>query len=448
MNLLQRVGRLLEANDYKKAESEINRRKNDLSDANKEALYYLYYEKAKRLYKGNFSGDTVIDLLKFAIKLKNTYQANELLGDIFVTNAKKQTDDEALATLKKAKNYYYEAQRGMNFMLQHLKQSPKLTRRLEKINVKLNDINKEIRKLQPKKEKKVVKRPRRERDIIDLANIYATGAQVTRAEKELKQVKFNPENLTLQEVLLKMDLVKGNYLGAEERIEQMLDLNLPDKKFIELVIKLSRICIKDERFQDAYYMLKVLYKKYPKNSEVICEIINFYIVTRNYEHALFIMENYSRDLDNYMRDYITKTLYYLRHVLGIKQENESLSEENRKVESYFERQVREYSEKKCIEYNDQTYKNVDRTSLKPMLVSKTENVYNRLREKIANLKPVYRGLTDLYIVDLRRVLGKVYNMQTSMFEVETISNTKDILSFKPIGREYKETGNIKRMSKS
>ena len=79
-------------------------------------------------------------------------------------------------------------------------------------------------------------------------------------------------------------------------------------------------------------------------------------------------------------------------------------------------------------------------------MSKTENVYNRLREGIVNLKPIYRGLTDLYIVDLRRELGRVYNMNTSMFEVETISNTKDILTFKPIGREYKGNSKAKRMS--
>ena len=453
MNLLRSVEHLLEANKYSDAISLVNRKKDSITEGTKKPLAELFYNKAKRLYNGHLSDDVAISLLKIAISIRNTYQANELLGDIY--SNKEDTRENLLLV----RAHYLEAQRGLlaiqeaearrAFRENRKNNVSRIEKNLKRIKEKLNSVNEKLIKLQPKiKPKKVLnKRPRKERDIIDLANIYATGAQVTRAEKELRQVKFNPENLNLQEVLLKIDLVKGNYEDAEERIEQMLDLDLPDKKFIELVIKLSRICIKDERFQDAYYMLKVLYKKYPKNSEVIVEIINFYIATKNYEHALYIIENYSYDFDSYMKNYVTKTLYYLKHVLGIRQEHE-ITSDNEHTESYFERQVREYSDKKCIEYHDATYKDVDRTSYKPMLMSRVDNIYNRLRENIANLKPVYRGLTDLYIVDLRRELGKVYNMPTSMFEVETVSNTKDILTFKPIGREYKENSNTKRMSKS
>lgn len=441
MNLLQRIKYLLEGNETKKATSIVNSKKGTITNSTKKPLSDLFYNKAKRLYDGKLSSDEAIKLLNIAISLRNTYQANELLGDIYYEKGK---DKETLLLVVK---YYKEAYKGLKEIQKRVEKSSKIEKKLERVKSKLEQVNDELTKSKPMEVvKKPIKKPiiRDERNIIDIANIYATGAQVVRAEKELKQVKFNPENLDLQEVLLKLDLVKGNYLDAEERIEQMLDLDLSDKKYIELVIKLSRLCVTNERYQDAFYMLRVLYKKYPKNSEVIMEIINFYITTKNYEHALYIIENYSRDFDNYMKDYVTKTLYYLRHVLGIKQSHEDKKEEY--TESYFERQVREYSEKKCIDYNDLTYKNVDRTSLKPMLMSKTENVYNRLREGIVNLKPIYRGLTDLYIVDLRRELGRVYNMNTSMFEVETISNTKDILTFKPIGREYKGNSKAKRMS--
>ena len=71
--------------------------------------------------------------------------------------------------------------------------------------------------------------------------------------------------------------------------------------------------------------------------------------------------------------------------------------------TYFERQLENYSSGSCIFETKRNYYYIRRTTIKPTFTCEVDDVkkiYGLIRELIMELEPISRGLCDKYIVDL------------------------------------------------
>ena len=462
-NIIIETRKLFDNHKYSTATRKINNE--SLSIKTQKELSFLYYREAEGLIGKENRKRLIFDLLEEAIKLNpELYGALEMLGNIYYEDAINSDNSKTrIKLLEKAKKQYEAAINSFSNIDDFGKRRRKAYNR---ISNELKNINDELAKYV--------------KPIVDnkTKNVKAFGGTYTDAENCIIRNQFSAarkiindlmnvddasnvdevkslENLNL---LLKYDLAINNFLDAEMDIENILNIGEID---VTTAIKLCKLCIRAERYDVTYYILKYYYKKYPKSLELIQEIIIFYIVTKNYEHALYLLNKYLYDFGNNREyyEFIKQAEYYLKTVLGFTQDTPS---------TYYEQQIKDvledkYTKAACKRHLENRIDFIiDRSdTLKPVYTFSKKSapyqfdiLYKNITERIKNMIPDERGIIDVYTVKFvskyrngkPNFIAKNYGINTCMFRVETISNTKNVINIVPAGSECKESEKIKKMS--
>ena len=421
-----------------------------LNEKTKNELARMMYKKAKELTKFKGSKKNMISLLEKSLELKsNLYESLELLGDTYYSDAQKFRDeDNKIEHFQLAVLEYKSAASISKSLSESSKATPKLKkdygRILEKLAKAKFELSKYVPEKKPNKPRKVVIKDKD--NALNAVEIYIMRGRYELARELLNAIKDDSDNRKEQLIRLKFDFVTGNFTSAEYRIEELLNTELVESD-ISLAIQLAKLCERCERYDVAFYILSRYNEKFPRDLEIIKELVLFYIITKEYRYSFSLLKRYSHNFNN-NREYVEfyrQANYYLLTVLEYEHDLPS---------TYYENQIQSgrYSSEKCIEnmINCNALK-TDPATLKPVFrVSKKDfnGIYNKVLQEIAHSIPDEKGLTDIYTVDIGRIIGKDGGVETSKVKVSTISNTKLILDIEPTGRECVVSNKVKEKKMS
>lgn len=248
------------------------------------------------------------------------------------------------------------------------------------------------------------------------------------ALKVLNSIPYNSCNYNLVNLFVQIDLAQSKYNGAENRIYDALKSVTNNDDIISLNIKLIKLYLRTDRFADAFEVLKDLFTKYPNNANVIREFIIYYIVIKDYKAALDLHDK-NIELLKSNKKYDDNIHFYL--IVKNSVPNNILI-----TNDYLKQQFLDYSPMKCVEELKSINKKTNRCS-KIRFIGKYPilMIFKKIQQELQTRIPDERGILDKYIIALDECMAIYNSAPTEMFEVRTISNTKDIVRIVPTGRE-------------
>lgn len=376
--------------------------------------------------------DAIAKILKYLEDMdsfkSDNFNINELLSDIYFEMYKdydsNNVNEQANKKLSSSKIYLKEA---FYILIKKRIKGSSYDRiickkeNLNKIVLDTTDNLKEKRKIM----KSVSKNKTRQN--LTAANYYVSNKHYIEAQYILSKINCDINNYELQSIYLKLELGMGNYDLAYNRALNMLDIATTPNMQIWVTKQLSRLYIRMGDYDSALYALKKCYDKNKNYPSIIIELVTFYVITNNYIESLKLLELHSKLFTGELKETMSILLYYIKNKLKL---------DNKKPESYIEMQIDNYSKKRCIDYCF-NYLNKVINSCDTL-----ESIYNIASDKIVNLIPNYKGLTDTYIVDVRPLSIRINNIDTSMFTIDTLSNTNNIIKITPTSNECVESENI------
>lgn len=381
-----------------------------------------------------YMNDIINKLLEIS---KDNVNANELLADIYL-NLYKYYDKKGKTDLSsKSFNYTRQYLKAAFYMSVRKKDKNIVFKRIESKKNELNKIVLSTTKDVKEKVKLIKSIPKQNpsdlQAILEKANYYISHKYIKETKKQLNLIPYDKNNYELQCTYLKIELLEGKFDSAEERVLDLLDIAKTPNSEIWVAKQYSRLCIRNKDFDSALYTLKKYYNKYPHNSDIINELITYYIVTCDYEEAFRLLKLHESDFvdaKESLKDSFKVNKFYL---------NKKLNIIDKIPTTYIEKQIDNYSKEYCLNYND----NSD-------LREPINYIYEIIKDKLPSLIPNKRGLTDTYIVDTGITCGIMNNEKSSMFHVEVLTNTEDIIKMSLTSRECNESkrkeNKVKRMS--
>ena len=265
-----------------------------------------------------------------------------------------------------------------------------------------------------------------------LCNISLKEKKIDELINILKTIEYDEDNKETVLLFSKVDIIQGN---LEEALDKLSNLR---KKLYDsrTEVLLGRIYTRLENYDEAFNLVYNAYSKNPNDTFTIMELIKYYITTKQYKEALYVLENKLDKLmavESLKKTYIPNTQYYLKKMLGY----------DVPAENYIQKQIDKYQETVCLKelygYENSSHS----VSAKPVFISSILNVFDYSKDKIQNMLPIDKDLLDTYIVKSDALKGKINTKITNTFEVKTISNTKNIVEILPICNEYAESTSIK-----
>ena len=170
----------------------------------------------------------------------------------------------------------------------------------------------------------------------------------------------------------------------------MLDLATNESDVVDTVVRLNRIYTRVDDYEESFNLLTKYSNIYKDNSRLKRELIDFYIVTKQYEHALFLLIS-SRNLLESDITWYKERLIYLKNILGLTLDRNN--EEENPV-GYIQEQLDVYSEEKCLSVQfPQADRLKDITRFKTNCDESLMQVF-KVATNVSNLIPNSRGLFD------------------------------------------------------
>ena len=387
------------------------------------------------LYNNKESMNDIINAL-IGITKENVV-ANELLADIYL-NLYKYYDKKGNTNLSyKSFNYVRQYIKTAFYMSVRKKDKVDIFKRVER---KKNEVNRIVLETTTnvKEKVKLIKsipkqNPNDIQAILEKANYYVSHKYIKEAKKQLNLIPYDNNNYELQCTYLKVELIEGKFDSAEERVLDLFDIAKTPNSEIWVAKQYSKLCMRNKDFDSALYTLKKYYNKYPHNSDIINELITYYIVTCKYEEAYKLLKLHESDFvdaKESLKDAFKVSKFYV---------NKKLNIIDKIPTTYIEKQIDNYSKELCLKYSD----NSD-------LREPIGYIYEIVKSKLPDLIPNKRGLTDIYTIDTGITCGIMNNERSSMFNVEVLSNTEDIIKMSLTSRECVESkrkeNKTKRMS--
>lgn len=254
------------------------------------------------------------------------------------------------------------------------------------------------------------------------------------AENLLNNINYNPSNYDLVRLYIQIDLAKSRYNGVENRIYDALNSIENDDIRISLCIKLIKLYLRNDRIVEAKATINDLLSKYPDNVNVIYEQILYYLVIEDYESALDLISNNIELLKNNGR--FNEDLYFYLIVMIRRKNKENTDDLVARAKGYLQQQLLAYSSINCIKALREINSHATRVSKTKFKKNPSiEDVFKLIQESLQNKMPDEKGLLDTYTIALNSCAAIYNSAPTEMFEVKTISNTKDIVRIVPTGRE-------------
>lgn len=259
---------------------------------------------------------------------------------------------------------------------------------------------------------------------IKLCKFYMDRDNFDSAQRRIDKVLgLKPNNYEATFLQTKIDVAKGKYEDAIKSCEELLRRH--DNNFVRL--DLSRLYLREENYKDSF---EVLNNSSNPDRLILLEKVIVLLVQGEFEQALDFLESNKDIIGN--SKHVDEIKYYLNYMLG----NDMVAN------TYFEKQLENYSSGSCIFETKRNYYHIRRTTIKPTFTCEVDDVkkiYGLIRELIIELEPISRGLCDKYIVDLGHDYGKVNLVDSSKILVKTINNTPYILEFLPASKDYAES---------
>lgn len=231
----------------------------------------------------------------------------------------------------------------------------------------------------------------------------------------------------------KIQLDQGDKEEAKKSFESLLDTN--NKEYA--ILELGKIEISENNFDKALKYLNSI----ENTDRVLMEKIFLFIRAYKYDEAYEILKNNNFKLECDYKQ-LSQIRKFLEYKLGLIKKEE-LSD------TYFYSQLFEYDENKTLEHiklhlDENDNKRIHSTYEKFVNIN---IIYNDVKYKILDIKPVHCSIVDKYIVDYEYTIAEMNGMFTNKLEIVTISNTKDIITMYPIAN-IKESIKIKQKNKN
>ena len=426
------------AKEYKKG-----KKNNEL----KAKLGEMFFIEAKNLWKESKNDmdalSIIINILKFVkecipkqrkvhISLARTYR---LMSKMYI---RENDRTSAFKCLEAASDEYKKARRSLEMKSSRTKEED------EELN-KLGVENVETIKAQIDlglKNNDIIKRLKN----VDRVSPGDNEAKLILAIAYFKEKKYKEANDTISslpdmgsyvylELKTKLDIMQGRFDAAKEDLLRMLDLATNESDVVDTVVRLNRIYTRVDDYEESFNLLTKYSNIYKDNSRLKRELIDFYIVTKQYEHALFLLIS-SRNLLESDITWYKERLIYLKNILGLTLDRNN--EEENPV-GYIQEQLDVYSEEKCLSVQfPQADRLKDITRFKTNCDESLMQVF-KVATNVSNLIPNSRGLFDEYIVKtcmLEGVKAIVHYTPVSKIKVKTISNTGKVVFFEPADNLY------------
>lgn len=166
-------------------------------------------------------------------------------------------------------------------------------------------------------------------------------------------------------------------------------------------------------------------------------LIKVYLHTDQYEDAMKCFDRLKVVSDLLDDKYIVPHFNNLRFILCYKNGNLSDAAYG---DNYFRQQLLDYSDEKAIEHIKGHLEEYDDNGDIPKTFHSVfcediniEKLYHHISEEIKNRKPDSYDIVDYYRYDFKRKIGESYShIETSVVEVITFANSKNILSIYPV----------------
>ena len=193
-------------------------------------------------------------------------------------------------------------------------------------------------------------------------------------------------------------------------------------------LEIGRISVAEENYNTARDAFNSLINIPSQRAKAMVEKLYLSIKLERFKESEKLLE--SLKVSNVLKtDEFNNIDVFIKYKLG------KVNKDNVK-QTYFTQQLFDYDYRRTIKYMSKKismqtrfYENYDETKL--------EDVYKKVQETIKNMKPYRIEFTEYYIVDLREIynlpdVGIASGLATSKVKVGVISNTKNIISIKPI----------------
>lgn len=389
----------------------------------------------KDLYNNKESMNSIINALHETTK--ENVLANELLFDIYLSLYKYYDRIGNTELSFKSFNYARQYLKNAFYILIKRKDKGEIFKRIENKKTIVNKMVLSTTKNVKEKVKLIKSIPKQNPNdihaILEKANYYISHKYIKETKRQLNLVPYDENNYELQCTYLKVELIEGKFDSAEERVLDLFDIAKTPNSEIWVAKQYSRLCMRNKDFDSAIYTLNKYYNKYSHNSDIINELITYYIVTCEYEEAFRLLKLHESDFvdaKESLKDSFKVNKFYV---------NKKLNIIDKIPTTYIEKQIDNYSKELCLKYSD----NSD-------LREPISYIYETIESKLPDLIPNKRGLTDMYIIDTGITCGIMNNERSSMFQVEVLSNTKDIIKMSLTSRECIESkrreNKVKKMS--
>lgn len=254
-----------------------------------------------------------------------------------------------------------------------------------------------------------------------------------------KLLKSEPNNIAIKMQYAKLlTYDEKTKLRGIDLMMKIYHSDLRHKSLIELG--------KQSKILGDYEMARYFFTELIKSDKLssiygILELINLNMLENKFEEAYYLLKKYYNRLIMVSdKNTIINTDFHIRYKLGL------IDEDEPKV-NYYKRNLVYYDKNDVIIHIKRHSSSSDRKKIHTQFKENVDitNLYNSIKERINYVNPSYSTSVDVYEIDYGDIIGYVDGEETNCLEVVTYINSKNILTIYPISKEIIHKQKIKKI---